>query len=483
MEKKVLVFLVITIVFMMVYTHFIPKMVPQQPSPASSVVSTPEDKQEKSEDSADFFEEETGQIEEAVLDEFYVTFSLTGGYIRNIFIKKYQEKLCFENIGLIKEHKDYTFKLVQEGEKIILINSERKIRKEFIFEGYLLTLKVVTPEKNYKMIIVSNSLIKKGLEQRYQEFFYKSKYSGPAFKRHPFKKTKPGFIKADILGIRDRYFCFALFDDEYEVKLGREKPDTLWIESECSFASPPLTIFIGPQIPEELKKYGLEGVINYGFFHSIGTVMIKLLYFFNAFTKNWGLSIMLISILIYLILFPFTAKSTKAMRRMQALQPKMEELKTKYKDAPQKLNKEILQLYRTHKVNPLGGCLPIFFQLPVFFALYQVLFRFVELKGASFLWIKDLSSPDQAFALPFSIPFLGNYLNILPIIIMVLGILQQKFTSQSAASQQQKTMGLFMGVFIGFIFYNFPSALVLYWLIQNSATLLYQWRISKTSLA
>jgi YidC/Oxa1 family membrane protein insertase len=179
------------------------------------------------------------------------------------------------------------------------------------------------------------------------------------------------------------------------------------------------------------------------------------------------------------------------MKRMQDLQPKIEELKKKYKDNPQKLNKETLELYKTYKINPLGGCLPLFFQLPVFIALYQTFFRFIELKGAHFLWIKDLSLPDRAFVLPFSFPFTlpvlhelsQGYVNILPILYMILAVFQQKYTMGQAGGQQQKSMGMFFVIFIGVIFYDFPACLILYWLIQQFFTFLYQSRVSKASQA
>ena len=138
-----------------------------------------------------------------------------------------------------------------------------------------------------------------------------------------------------------------------------------------------------------------------------------------------------------------------------------------------------MQLYKEYKINPLGGCLPMFFQLPIIFALYQVFLRSFELKGAHFLWIQDLSAPDRAFKLPFPPP--ADYLNILPIIIVILGLIQQKFmTASSTGSSEQKSMGLFFSVFMGVIFYKFPSCLVLYWLMQTSLTLIYQIRISRT---
>ena len=167
------------------------------------------------------------------------------------------------------------------------------------------------------------------------------------------------------------------------------------------------------------------------------------------------------------------------MRKMQEIQPELDELRKKYKDNPQKLQKEQMELFKKYKVNPLGGCLPIFFQIPIFLTIYQIFFRFVELKGASFLWIKDLSGPDRLLKLPFPPPV--NYLNILPLLIVVASFLQQKITTSKASSQQQSTALMFTG-FIGIVLYNFPSCIVLYWLIQNCITLAYQYRLSKVQL-
>ena len=145
------------------------------------------------------------------------------------------------------------------------------------------------------------------------------------------------------------------------------------------------------------------------------------------------------------------------MKEMQALQPKIEELRKAYKDNPQKLNKEIMQLYKEHKVNPFGGCLPLILQMPIFFALYQALMRSVALKGASFLWIKDLSEPDRLFLLPVSLPVLGNEINILPIVMTIGMFIQQKLSSSSSSgstAEQQKMMLIIMPLMFGLIFYS-----------------------------
>jgi len=165
---------------------------------------------------------------------------------------------------------------------------------------------------------------------------------------------------------------------------------------------------------------------------------------------------------------------------MQALQPKVEALRITYKDNPQKLNKEILELYREHKVNPLGGCLPLLLQMPVFFALYQVMIRCVALKGAKLLWIKDLSEPDKLFLLPTNLPVLGNEFNLLPLLMAALMFVQQKaslVSSGSTSEEQQKIMMIVMPIMFGVIFYRMPSGLVLYWFVNSLLMLVYQLKV------
>ena len=169
------------------------------------------------------------------------------------------------------------------------------------------------------------------------------------------------------------------------------------------------------------------------------------------------------------------------MKAMQELQPKINALKDKHKDNAQKLNKETMAMYKKNKVNPLGGCLPMMLQMPVFFALFTTLRNAIELKGTCFIpgWIPDLSLPDTVFYLGALIGKQGVYpLNILPILMSMTTILQQKFTAQSADPRQAKMM-LFMPVFMLFIFYNFPSGLVLYWLTNNILSIAQQAWIRK----
>lgn len=172
------------------------------------------------------------------------------------------------------------------------------------------------------------------------------------------------------------------------------------------------------------------------------------------------------------------------MKKMQALQPHMEKLRSEHKDNPHKLNKEMMELYKKYNVNPMGGCLPMLLQLPIFVALYQALMRSLDLRGANFLWIKDLSMPD-AVPIPFTLPAIGSSINILPILMAAAMVVQQKISTmkgkaESAQAKQQQQMMVIMPVLFLFIMYNFPSGLVLYWLTNTILTMLEQRAIMRT---
>ncbi|MFH1768132.1 MAG: membrane protein insertase YidC [Candidatus Omnitrophota bacterium] len=421
------------------------------------------------------------ELTEVELDKFNVTYSLTGGYIKKIIIKPYGEELNFYDIGFMPEHKGILFTLRQESEnRVVLESREAKVKKEWEFNQYHIAVKIDLGQESGPVVLFSNPLSDNGLEQRYQEVFYQKSKSS-LISRKAQRGVKD--LEEDglaLVGARDRYFCIAFYNHDFPGTFKRDK--NVVIASSIANNGGIYNFYLGPQTINQLKEYGLEKIVYYGFFHSIGLTIIKTLYFFKKLTNSWGISVLLLSFLIYFILFPFTAQSTKAMKRMQEIQPEIQELQKKYKDNPQKMQKEQLELFRKHKVNPLGGCLPMFLQFPVFIALYQALFRFVALKGASFLWIKDLSLPDRTIALPFSLPYFGNFINILPLIILAINYFKQKITTQTGNQQQQSTQKIFV-LLIGIIFYHFPSCLVLYWLVQNSLTFLYQYKISRPSIA
>lgn len=228
-------------------------------------------------------------------------------------------------------------------------------------------------------------------------------------------------------------------------------------------------LYAGPNDHEKMSQLNLEveQIRGKGFFAGLSDLMLLLLRILHKLFRNYGLAVIGLALTINLFLYPLTFKSLTSMKQMQAIQPHVEKLRNEHKDNPQKLNKEIMELYKKHKVNPVGGCLPMLIQMPIFFSLYGVLMRAIELRGAKFLWIKNLAAPDAFMSFPAKLPFLGSSLNILPLIMMVFSFLQQKATNPQHANEQQKTMALMMPIFLGVIFYNFPSGLVLYFLTNS----------------
>ena len=163
------------------------------------------------------------------------------------------------------------------------------------------------------------------------------------------------------------------------------------------------------------------------------------------------------------------------MRKIQEIQPHIEKLKSVHKDNTQKLNKELAGLYRQYNINPLGGCLPLLLQMPIFIALYQGLIRSIELKGANFLWIKDLTLSDSLFTWSAKLPIIGNSFNLLPVLMALTTLVQQKLSHPGGEiNEQQRMMAFIMPVMLCFIFYNMPSCIVLYWFTNTLTTLILQ---------
>jgi len=344
-----------------------------------------------------------------------------------------------------------------------------------------------------KLVLGRLDLSAKNVQSRFQDVFLANKEKP----RH--LSAGKDFNSADIkfIGLRDQYFCIIvepvnIVSSAYIKKITPQ-------ESEIGLLIDKINLKPGAQIghsyriylgPQDLKiidniKPEWTSIIRYGsfdFIDFIAQLLLQLLGFFYSIVHNWGLAIIVLSIAVYFLLFPLSIKQMRSMKEMQLLQPKIETLRKELKDNPQKLNKEIMELYKQHKVNPLGGCLPLLLQMPIFFALYQALIRSVALRGAHFLWIKDLSAPDQIFVFKNSIPLIGNQVNILPILMAIGMFVQQKISAVKAsgeAAQQQKLMSIIMPIMFGVIFYQMPSGLVLYWFVNSLLMLGYQFRINR----
>ena len=226
-------------------------------------------------------------------------------------------------------------------------------------------------------------------------------------------------------------------------------------------------VYAGPKEYNRLQdlNVGLEHIIDFGFFSILARPLFWILKFFYKFLGNYGWAIVLLTIIVRIPFIPLINKSQKAMKKMQELQPKLTELREKYKNDPQKMQKETLEIYKKYKVNPMGGCLPMLLQIPVFFALYKVLMIAIELRGAPFmLWVTDLSAKDPYY--------------ILPIVMGITMVVQQKMTPTSLDPKQNKLMML-MPVIFTFMFLNFASGLVLYWLVNNVLSIIQQYITNK----
>ena len=227
--------------------------------------------------------------------------------------------------------------------------------------------------------------------------------------------------------------------------------------------------------------------------NSLGDIFANIILFFYSFTHNYGIAIILMTILIRVILYPLMQKQMVSTREMQKIQPLMEEIQKKYKDDKEGLNRELMALYKEHKINPMSGCLPLLIQMPILILLFQVLRQFNEKiysvynGDPGFLWLKDLSLPDQLIKLPGNGIFGIHYLGIMPFLIAGSTYYQQKMTATpdstgkagGAAEQTQKMMTIMMPLLIGFMSFSLPSGLTLYWLISTLLGIGQQYLINK----
>lgn len=350
---------------------------------------------------------------------------------------------------------------------------------------------------NDKLILNSVSTNAKSEESRLFEVVFLNQITK---RKNPLGIKNRYFHSEDLsaLAFRDRYSCIVISPRNIEqhkmygyiekfngvTETGLELNNiTIGANNKKIFK---YLLYCGPQDIKMLKesKSGLEEIVYYGSFDFISAALLYIMNLFYKLSHSWGLSLILLSLFIFFVLYPLTVKQLRSMKEMQELQPQIEILRKSHKDNPQKLNKEIMELYRKNKVNPLGGCLPMILQIPVFFGLYQTLSRSIVLKGSQFLWIKDLAEPDRLFILANSLPFIGKEINILPILMGATMFIQQKISfkanmANSTAMEQQKIMLVLFPIMFSLIFYHFPSGLALYWFISTLLSTLSQWKILK----
>jgi YidC/Oxa1 family membrane protein insertase len=281
------------------------------------------------------------------------------------------------------------------------------------------------------------------------------------------------------VGIQDRYFLISLVSRRVSSEqLLRLRKSGEWLEfslypTEAVLApqsrhEETYSFYLGPQEREALKVagVGLEEAIDYGWFEILAIPILKLLQVFHATVKNWGIAIILLTVFVKLLMNPLTVKSMKQMKEMQNLQPQLAALKEKYKNDRQRLNMETMQLFRTHKVNPMGGCLPILLQMPIYIALYKVLYNSIELYHAPFFgFYRDLSAPDPYF--------------ILPILLGISMVAQQKLTPSASVDPAQRQMMMIMPVMFTAFMLFLPLGLVVYIFVNTVMSVIQQWMYQK----
>jgi len=295
------------------------------------------------------------------------------------------------------------------------------------------------------------------------------------------------------IALQDRYFLTSLLTDpknEAQLILGATK-EVL----KNKYVHPPIKIepgqqvvlqhqlFMGPKQMDLLNAAGkgLGKLLDFGWFDFLARPCLHFLNMIYGVIPNYGLAIIILTIIIKILLWPLGTKSYKSMNEMKRIQPLMAEIREKYKNDKKKQNEEVMNLYRTYKVNPMGGCLPMVLQIPVFFALYRMLYEAIELRHAPFIgWINDLSAPDRLFNFGFSVPLMEPPYGI-PVLTLIMGasmFLQQKMSPPMGDPDQAKMM-MAMPIIFTFIFINFSSGLVLYWLVNNVLSIAQQYYIQK----
>ena len=527
MEKRFIVFFIISFAIIMAYPYFLEKLgvvrkpVPHEASekaaavPATPPVETPEPAVPST--PAPFPAKD--QIIHVETDLYRVSLSTRGGVVSRWELKKYlnhaQDRDQDEPIVLYQTGDETPLAplTVQTGDpsqdqellqavyhtdgedlklgadhpegKIVLTyddpSGERHLSKAITFHNDRYEIEVEVGPRgfrgNYRVLLGTNfGIVEWAQKGRYSGFIGPAAMIAGTVEKDKLAKAGDSVRHEGVpawTALEDKYFLSALIPDQPGVAFAEKTGDqaeTAGIEfpenSRQSFR-----LYAGPKRYDRLAslKVGLEESIDFGWFfygswalvRAIAKPLFYVLRFFHGFTGNYGVSIILLTLCVRSLFIPLMHKSYKSMKAMQVLQPEMAALQKKYKDDRERLNRELMDLYKKHGANPLGGCLPMFLQMPVFIALFNVLNTTIELRQAPFCcWITDLSTKDPYY--------------VLPIIMGVSMILQQKMQPTTMDPRQAKLF-MFMPVFFTLLFLNFPTGLVLYWLTNNVLTILQQY--------
>lgn len=532
MEKRLILFLILSLLIIFAYPFFMERMIGPAPE-APEVTQAPTEAAPKSAPSSppqagastgEPVVEEKNAKEKVIESDLYrVVLSSIGGTIQEWQLKKYTKKteggetLPIELIQKGVKTPPLTIftpdephgskQLYSLNEKPVRLSVERptevvtltsigldgrKLTKELTFHNdhYLVETRILTEgyTEGYEVSLGTNF----GIENWAVEFGgsigaatfvngellkdVESKVSGTV--------THEGMISWTAL--QDKYFISALIPTEAGpaglVSVEKEGAQQIRVDLKVpadQAGQKMLALYAGPKEYDRLAQIGagLEQSIDFGWFimgswapvRFVAKPIYFILRFFYQFTHNYGIAIILVTVLVKVLFFPITRKSLASMKDMAAIQPKVAALRKKYAGDREKMNRELMNLYKEHQINPFGGCLPMLAQIPVFISLFNVLYTTIDLRQAPFMfWIQDLSDKDPFYVLP---------------VIMGISMFFQQWTQPTTMDPTQAKIMLFLPVIYTFFFLNFPSGLVLYWLVNNILTIGQQYLMNREGLA
>jgi len=436
---------------------------------------------------------------------------------------------------------DATFRHAIQGNRVVFSQDFEMLNKEGKTTGETFTInKTFTFGENdylFQVDISMQNSVNKSIPLSFENFAYTLAFEpqiGPSFTSAPTNNynyrrfyikedgsTKKKQIKLSNglytttkpiswVALAGKYFSMIAIPDatSYAVTLSESTDASIPMESSMYFSRPSIKsasqtdtfrFYAGPQIKSFMSIYDDASLNSFGVSNLqlekaldsntwlgwLENILKWILNFLYKLIPNYGVGIIILTFLLKLILYPVTKKGMESTAKMSSLSPKMAEIKAQYPDNPTKQNEEIAALYKKEKINPMGGCLPMLVQFPILIAFYGLLNKHFELRGAMFIpgWIPDLSMPDTVFTFPFTLPFIGNELHLLPIIYTVSMIFSMKITqnAQTAGSQQgmMKFMTYGMPLMFFFVLYSAPSGLILYWSVMNAISIFQQMYTNK----
>ncbi|MEW6714920.1 MAG: membrane protein insertase YidC [Nitrospirota bacterium] len=496
MEKRTLIAVVLSIVILVGWSYFFqPKPVPQQPAPVEQ--TKPAEKVQPEAALSEPVSQIPGQIPLVTgstgsdvtieTDLYKAVFSTKGAIVKSWQLKKYLDKSGMP-VVLLKESgavpslailfdsgdRNLPQNIIYTASRDGLTLSKNGISKEeivfdYTYQGISIKKKLVFYNDDYKIDLSIETMNAPSYMLALGTHFgvydkEQSEHKGPVLLADSSRKEFDDKLKEtqiltgyiNWIAQEDKYFTAAIAPlvKVESAKVWKER-ETAEIALKVSAQKQDFLFYAGPKEYDGLKRLnvGLEHIIDFGWFSIVAMPLFWVLKFFYKYLGNYGWAIILITIITRIPFIPLMHKSQQSMKKMQAIQPMLASIKEQHKKDPQKMQKEMTELYKKHKVNPVGGCLPMLLQIPVFIALYNVLSKAIELRGAPFMfWIHDLSMKDPYY--------------ILPVVMGASMVIQQKMTPSTMDPAQAKIM-MIMPIVFTFMFLSFPSGLVIYWLVNN----------------